>query len=220
MIPCELNSRAKKRIFCFSHFCVVPIETVVSAPSVALHHIAVFPSVEVCQHCGACGIRFNNDFSSHSSCRWIWPCARHFLFRPCRVPQYGQLLFLSVNGMHVIMLHSSNCATCMVDASCVLPIFMASSSVSCSFLPNDSFRNPGNPGPTMSCSINLSFSSAYNTIRIPTDHTNHATNLQQHTNIPLSVWQYDNIIIGRVVGVNLPGLMNYLSTMNAWNARC
>ena len=90
--------------------CVVAIEAVLSALSVDLHDIAVFPSVEVCQDCRSCGIRFNNDFSSHSSCRWIWPCARHIIFRPCWVPQYGQLLFLSVNGTHVndvIMLHSS-----------------------------------------------------------------------------------------------------------------
>ena len=51
--------------------CVVAIETVVSALNVALHHIAVFPSVGACHDCHSCGIRFANDSSSHSSCRWI-----------------------------------------------------------------------------------------------------------------------------------------------------
>ena len=51
--------------------CAVAIETVVSAPSVALNHIAVFLAVEVCRDCRSCGIRFANDSSSHSSYRWI-----------------------------------------------------------------------------------------------------------------------------------------------------
>ena len=54
--------------------CVVAIETVVSALNVALHHIAVLPSVMacLCHECHSCGLRFANDSSSHSSCGWIY----------------------------------------------------------------------------------------------------------------------------------------------------
>ena len=72
-------------------------------------------------------------------------------------PQYGQLLFFRVlmacTSLCCIPL---NCATWLIEASCVLPMFMASSRVRCSFLPNNYFCNPGNLVPTMSCSINLS----------------------------------------------------------------
>ena len=73
-----------------------------------------------------------------------------------------------------------NRAMCLIDASCVLPIFIASSCVSCSFLHNDSFRNPGKPGPTMSCSI-IQFCLQHNThTNRPFKSCNKPTTTHQH----------------------------------------
>ena len=92
----------------------------------------MFPSVEVCQDCRSCGIRFKNDFSSHSSSRWIWPYAGHFLFRPCWVPQYGQQLFTHVHvGFHSMdnsslltsMLGSTVWTTALYSRPCWVPQF-------------------------------------------------------------------------------------------------